>query len=289
MSHGDALTPMKAMLMGNTVNLVFDPILIFGAGLGVGGASLASLMGWLVSGFYMHMRLAQCGFVPPTLTWTRLMFPFWRAIWGLGYLIALTMLILPFSFGTMNWLLARFGPAPLGAWNLMSRVELMVALPFMGICNALVPFIGFNLGRRDYGRIRDSIRMSLIIEISGMFFVAIIFILFSKQIMGIFRPGPEVIRWGSYALRASATAFVFFPLELTLTGAAQGLKHPLYSLIATGARQLIFRIPLAVFFSYSWGVKGIYWSHPSATILTSLLCIFLIRDLLKKAFAAIGE
>lgn len=288
MSHGNALTPMKGMLLGNIVNLGLDPVLIFGAGLGVGGASLASLLGWLITGLYLRSQLMKSGFVRPSWIWTPGMFPYWRAIWALGYLIALGLLVIPFSFGTMNWLLARFGAAPLGAWNLMSRIELMIALPFMGICNALVPFIGFNRGRRDYGRIRDSIRMSLFIQISGMLFFAVLFVLFSKQIMDIFRPDPEVIRWGSYALRASATAYAFYPVELTLTGAAQGLRHPLYSLIATAVRQLGYRIPLAVFFSHAWGVKGIYWSHPAATALGALLSIFLIRSLLKKAFIEIG-
>ena len=283
MSHGDSMTPMKGMILGNIINLVLDPILIFWAGLGLAGASMASLLGWAFTGLYMRHRLAKEGFACPALTWEREMFPFWRAIWGLGYLIALSMIVIPISFGTMNWLLARAGAAPLGAWNLMSRVELMIALPFMGITNALVPFIGFNLGKKDFGRILEGIRFSLVMEIVGMAVFSLLFISFAKEIMEMFRPDGDVLRWSSYALRASATAYVLYSFELTLLGSAQGLGRPLYSLLSTGMRQIGLRLPLAFCLSSLWGVKGIYWSHPMSLMLGGLFSLVLLRILVRKA------
>ncbi|MFH1490493.1 MAG: MATE family efflux transporter [Pseudomonadota bacterium] len=282
MSHGDSLTPMKGMLLGNIVNLIMDPVLIFGAGLGVGGASMASLMGWICSGLYLRKRLLRMGFTGPSAALTPAMLPYWRAVWEIGYMIALSMVIIPFSFGTLNWLLARIGAAPLGAWNLMSRVEMMIALPLMGVGNALVPFIGYNLGRKACDRIRGGVWFSLVIGISIMAFFSVLFIIFSKQVMEMFHPGPEVLQWGAYALRVSATAYVLFPVELTLIGLSQGLKKPAYSLLSMAFRQLGLRIPLAVLLSHTWGAKGIYWSHPASMALTGLLCILLILNLLKK-------
>lgn len=282
MSHGDSFTPMKGMILGNIINLILDPVLIFSAGLGLGGASLASLLGWVFSGIYMRAKLARHGYISPGLTWTKDMLPYWRSIWGVGYLITLSLMVTTFSYGAMNWFLSREGAAPIGAWNLMGRVELMITLPFTGITNSLVPFIGYNFGRKTYVRILDAIKTSLFIEITGMVFFSFIFILFAEEIMAVFHPGEEVLRYASYALRVSAAAYIFFPFELTLQGTAPGLRRPGFSLSSLLFRQIILKITLAAVLSVYWGVKGIYWSHPVSMAAGGLLSVVLMRMLLQK-------
>ncbi len=282
MSHGDSFTPMKGMILGNIINLILDPVLIFWAGMGVGGASLASLLGWIFTGFYIRIKLARYGYTRPGLTLTKEMFSYWRAIWSIGYIITLSLMVITFSYGAMNWFLSKEGTAPIGAWNLMGRVELMITLPFTGISNALIPFVGFNFGKKAYGRILDAIKTSLFIEITGMVFFSILFILFSKDIMAVFRPGEEIIQYAAYALKVSAVAYVFFPFELTLQGTAPGLRRPGFGLSSLVFRQIILKITLAAVLSLFWGVKGIYWSHPISMAAGGLLSIVLMRMLLRK-------
>ncbi|NLD38674.1 MAG: MATE family efflux transporter [Desulfatiglans sp.] len=281
MSHGDSVTPMKGMVLGNILNLILDPVLIFSANMGVEGASLASLIGWIFTAYYLRRKLITYGYSVPVVKKTGDMIKQWRRIWGIGYVITLSMIVVTFSVGAMNWFLAREGAAAIGAWNLMSRVELMIVLPFMGISHSLVPFVGFNFGRRNKERIIAAVKTSLCIELSGMAVFSLLFIYFSKEIIGLFNPGQDVLQWGAYALRASATAYIFFPFELTLMGTAQGLRRPVFSLVTSIFRQIFLRIPLAALLYGMSGVKGIYWSHPLSMVAGGLLSAALIMVLLR--------
>ncbi|MBN2706452.1 MAG: polysaccharide biosynthesis C-terminal domain-containing protein, partial [Deltaproteobacteria bacterium] len=87
-SHGDTKTPMLAMIAGNLLNMVLDPLLIFSCGLGIGGASLASLLGWLLSGLIMWRALVKKGLARPALKISREFLPTWSQIVGLGAPVA---------------------------------------------------------------------------------------------------------------------------------------------------------------------------------------------------------
>lgn len=288
-SHGDTRTPMLAMIAGNLCNMVLDPLFIFGCGLGGAGASLASLFGWLLSALILVYFLRRRGYEKPGWRFNAAVRSRWPAIRGLGLPIALSLLILPISNAIFNYLLAACGPAYVGAWNLSTRIERMVVLPLYGITSALVPFVAFNLGRSNLERIKRGC-FAAIAACEGLVLPAVIFILWQADfLIGLFKPSPEVATPAVFALRVACSCYLFGPFELCLTGLAQGLKKPRYSLIINSLRVLLLRLPLALIFLRWRGGIGIYISHPLSAIITGGFSFFLLRHLLADEQKKLGK
>ncbi|MCK5539498.1 MAG: MATE family efflux transporter [Deltaproteobacteria bacterium] len=281
-SYGDTKTPMLAMIAGNLLNMVLDPLLIFSCGLGVEGASLASLLGWLLSSAIMWRALKNRGLDHPGLKFSRSHLKHWPQIAALGAPVAVSMLVIPVSVAMLNYLLADFGPAYVGAWNLSTRIEQMAILPLYGLSCALVPFIGFNLGLKRFDRIKEACQTALL----GCYVIVIptiiIFWFQADIIMHIFKPSPEVLKLAVFTLKIIGLGYFFTPFELVMTGLSQGLKQPKYSLIINCLRFLLLRVPLALLFSQFWGGHGIYISLPVSLTISGLVSFLLMRRLLKE-------
>lgn len=283
LSLGDARTPMKAMILGNIINIVLDPFLIFYCEMGIAGASLASLIGWTVAGSFMWFTLKRQARVKPQCLCTREEARSWREIGVLGGPVALAFLIIPISLIGLNYVLAPFGPAYVGAWALTARMEQMIVLPLYGLSCSLIPFAGYNLGAGNSDRIREAVRISLMISY-GVLLPAVVLLWFNASfVIGLFQPGSEVLELSTYALRASLLGYCLVPVELIVIGLAQGLRRPRYTLIINVARLLLLRLPLAFLLGYIWGGKGAYVSHALAMIVTGLVSIFILRHLLTLA------
>ena len=263
-SRGDTVTPMKGMLWGNGVNLALDPVFIFVFGWGTAGAAAAAFLSQLVCAAYLrHFLQRQAG----ALVWKprKGFLGEARLIAGQGAFVAMAYLVSPLALLLLNMILIRFGPVAVGAWNLMSRTELMITLPAMGLFNALAAFTSFSLGRRDYSRIKAGLLFFL--KFSWAFFaiVAFLFIEFSEAWMVLFQPAPELKSLGVLAMKASGMALLFMPVSMAMSGIAQGLKRPLYMTIYTVIYLFLLRLPLAYWIAGHWTEKEVFWAHPAAT------------------------
>lgn len=280
MSRGNTVAPMKAMIMGNVLNISLDPIFIFYLELGTMGAAIATLLGQMAAGVYLFRQLKRGGYeLPHRENFCRL-YTEWRLIVGQGIFIALSYMIIPVGLMLLNGVLARFGAAAVGAWNMMSRLEMLVMLPVMGLSNALAAFISFNLGRREYGRIREAVKVFFIISLAIVAPVMCCFMLFPRDLVGIFRPTAEVVHLGGYAVRASGVAGLFIVVNFALIGVAQGLKRPGFMVVSSLVNGIGIRVPVALFLALRWGETGVFWSHAVAAAGTALLAFFFIRRLL---------
>jgi putative MATE family efflux protein len=280
LSYGDAKTPMAAMIAGNLVNVVLDPFLIFFCGLGVQGAALASFLGWGISGALMWRQLARKGLDRPAL-WCRASDRrFWRPILVMGAPVALSMLVIPFSTLAFNVFLASAGPAFVGGWALSARVEMMLTLPIYGLACSLIPFCGFNLGRKDAGRIDEAVRFVLMVSYAIMVPVALYFHFNAAQVLSLLRPDAAVLDQAAFCLSWAVAGYLFLPFELVAGTVAQGVGRPRYSLGINLVRLLCLRLPLAFVFMHLWGGRGIYLGHPVSMALTGLVSIFVLRHIL---------
>lgn len=288
MSHGDTRTPMKAMILGNMANIALDPVFIFGLNMGVQGAAVATFLGWTLSAGFLWLHLRRQGMVRPSVSFQPGMLGRWMKIGALGSIIAVSMLISPVSLSILNKILAGFGPAAVGAWGVMSRMELMIVLPLFGLSSVLVPFIGFNLGRKDYGRIKEAVRLSTKLGLVVMAVASGLLLVFADKILILFQLEPHVLELGRFAVRCSALGLPFCVLEVVLIGVAQGLRHPKFALLLSAFRLLGARVPLAFLFAAEWGARGVYVSHAVAMVAGWIMAGFLTMRLLGKARQEIG-
>ncbi len=288
MSYGDSVTPMKGILLGNIVSIGLKYLFIFRCGMGVAGSSLGTCAGWTVSAVYLGSQLARHGRPVPVVALERDIFKRWKGIAGLGSQTALGVVISPVALGLINLVLARMDLAGVAALNLAMRLEFMVIVPLVGLSNALAPFMGFNLGRGEMARIHDGARASVRLGWAIILPVMVGFLLFARPLFWMFRPSDDVLGLAEYALRCSALGYLAVPLELTLQGAAIGLKQPRYAIVATGFRQLLLRVPLVAWLSARYGIHGAFWSLPVSMALSGALCLWLLRRLLDRTRSSLN-
>ena len=280
-ARGDTVTPMKAMLLGNIFNIMLAPIFIFVLGWGLTGAAAATFTCQCLSALYIGYRLRTL--LGETLRWLPQAgsLKIWRQILKQGLFVTAAYLITPIALMLLNGILVRFGAVAVGAWNLMSRTEMMVMLPIMGLGNALATFTGFNLGRLDYDRVWQGLVFFLKVSWAVIIPASLLFFVFPQQTISLFRPTPELKLLGGIAMQASALSLLFMPLLSAVAGMSQGMKRPVYMMGQIFVYLVCLRVPLADWFAGHWGQEGIYWSHPTASALTAVLSLVLLRRLLQ--------
>jgi Na+-driven multidrug efflux pump len=241
---------------------------------------LATLIGWGVAGAIMFTALRRRGLDSPTLVLKRESAGAWGEMLKLGFPVALSLLIIPVSTAGLNYVLASFGPAYVGAWTLSSRMEQMLILPIYGLTCALIPFVGYNMGMGNGQRVREATRLCIRACYLVLIPASALLAVFSSTVFGLFDPGPEVAALAVYAFRAALAGFVLAPVDLVVLGVAQGAKRPGYSLFLGFFRLLALRLPLAFVFSHFLGGKGVYLSHPASLIASGMLSLYLLHRLL---------
>lgn len=281
LSNGDSRTPMMAVIVGNVANLALDPLLIFGLDMGIAGASLASLCGWGLTAGFMLWRLRGRGLERPVLFCDRAHLRLWGEIVRCGMPVTLAMLVIPVGTIGLNAILVRQGAAFVGAWTLSMRIEQLVSMPLVGLVTALVPFVGFNLGRGSMDRIRQGKSACLKISFALVLVMGLPLFLFIDDVVRLFSPAPEVAALAAYSLRVALVGYLLAPVELVMTAVAQGIKRPGYTLLIYCMRLLVLRIPLALLLGRELGGKGVYLSHPASMIITGLVSIWLLHRIMQ--------
>ena len=281
MAHGDTVTPMKGMILGNIVNFCLDPLLIFVLDFGLTGAGLATLAGQSAAAIYIGWRWAQRQHKWLSACPAATMIGYWRQIGSQGAFVAAGYLISPAGLILMNGILSQWGAAAIGAWNMMSRLEMMVMLPVMGIGNGLAIFTSYNLGQGNFGRIRQGLTAFFRIAWSLTGLAAVVFALWPGELLGMFKPS-GVAELASLAVRASAAALIFLPVLFAVNGLAQGLKKPIFMVIIGFCYIIVMRVPLAWVLSSSFGVGGVYWAHPASAAGAAVVAAVLIVRLMRK-------
>lgn len=282
MAGGDTVTPMKGMIFGNVVNLILDPLLIFVLELGLTGAGIATFTGQMTAALYLGWQYSRRHQSWMTLRPRWEMTRCWQEVGSQGAFVTAGYLISPAGLMLMNGILAQWGEVAIGAWNMMSRIEMMVMLPVMGIGNALAVFIGFSLGQGRFDRIAQGLKAYGFIAWSLTIPAAALFALWPGELLSLFKPGAAVAALAALAVQASAVAILFQPVLFAFNGLAQGLKWPVFMAAVGFFYIIVLRVPLAWLLGHSLGIEGVYWAHPAAAAGAALVAAILIISLVKK-------
>jgi len=285
-SQGDTVTPMVSMVLGNVLNAFLDPLLIFGLGQGIAGAALATFLSRAASCAYLAFRMNSHSRFRLDLTRPS---PGFAKRAGLllrtGLPVSISQGSMALGVGILNRILSRFGAAAIGAWMLGNRVEGLAFLPVFGINGALIPFVGFNLGKNDIGRVRQAVKAAGTASSLFMVGVGILIYAWPQPILALFRPTPLVSDLAVASIRASATGYLFAALDITFWGVFQGTGHAAYGMLAQFVRTIGVRVPLALWLSTRWGLEGLWWCQPLSVLasfaVSALFLAHLFRELQK--------
>lgn len=258
---GDTVGPMLIQGVGAVVNLILDPLLIFGIGpfprMEVAGAALATVLGQLVglgASFWMVRRsrlihLTFRGFKPD---WEII-----RTMFRVGFPAILMQSLSSVMTVGMNLILplfTSFGVFILGAYY---KIQSFIFMPLYGMTNALVPIISFNYGARSRERITGTVRFSLVLTVAIMGAGTLFLMALAGPLLTLFDADGPLLAAGASALRMIALSFLFAGVSIILCSTLQALGSANASLLISMLRQVILLFPAALLLG--WLGEGLIW------------------------------
>lgn len=250
-SRGNMRRPMVAQIAGAVINIIFDPILIFGAGMGVAGAALATVIGQ-VSAALIVAPGAVCR--PPKVAH---IWHYVKRIYFFGYSSIFMQLLYTVYILALNMILAGFSDAAVTVLGLYYKWQSLFFVPLFGLETCIVPVLSYNYAIGQYDRCRQTMRFSFLISAAFMVLGMVGFILFPEQLLRVFSDSAEVIAIGKAAFPIIGSGFISAVFGLIMPSFFQALGMGLRSAFLALLRQLICLVPIFWAFSligldYTW-------------------------------------
>lgn len=288
-STGNTIYNMVIQGVGALINIILDPIFIFGLGpvpaLGTAGAAIATVIGQIVAMFLgiiitqkkiREIQLSVRGFHLDGMIM--------KAMYRIAIPAILMQSIMSFMTVMMNMILAPFSEMAVSVFSIYYKLQQFVFMAVLGMNNALIPILSYNYGANQMERIRESIRFALWMSCVIMAIGTVVFQLFPTQLLYLFDAKEAMLSIGIPALRTISVSFVFAGISMVLCSVFQALGSPNHSLLVTLLRQMVILLPLAYGFSSAFGLDMCWWSFPITEVLCALLSLYLLRSVQKRVF-----
>lgn len=282
-STGRTLFSMFSQVTGAVINIIFDPILIFGlAGfpkMGVAGAAYATILGQTIAtlvGVFCNLKFNK----DIRLSWKEIFRPraaIIKQIYIVGVPSMLMMFIGSVMTFAMNKILGKFSDTATAVFGVYFKIQSFFFMPVFGLNNGLIPVLAYNYGARKKERIKEALKFSMILAVGIMGVGTILFQLFPEALLKMFDAGDEMIRLGVPALRIISLSFCLASVCIVMGSIFQAFSKSIYSLFVAVGRQLVALIPAAWLLSLTGDVTNIWWAFPIAEGMSLILSIFFFR------------
>ena len=289
-STGKTVYSMATQLLGAVINIVLDPIMIFGLfgfpRLEVTGAAIATVTGQIiaaVAGVVVNIRLNKELHI--SLTKYRISGDVIRNIYSVGFpSIIMASVGSVMTFG-MNKILMSFTSTATAVFGVYFKLQSFVFMPVFGLTNGMVPIVAYNYGARKPKRITKAIKLSIIYGVCIMVAGFTVFQLFPGELLGIFSASEDMLVIGIPALRIVSISFLIAGFGVVASSVFQALGHGFLSLAVSVLRQLVVLLPAAYILAKTGGLHACWWAFPIAEMFSGVICFLFIRYAYKKEVA----
>jgi putative MATE family efflux protein len=274
--EGNTVTPMQVMILGTLVNIVLDPLLIFGIGpfpaLGVQGAAIATVIGRAVSCILLTVSLfGTKNIVVLNMRAFRYQGSILRGIFAVGGPTIVGQLSNSLGLSLLFILLRPYGDMAKSAFTLGFTYQQVAILPIIGIAQGSLTMTGQNFGAKEFRRVRAVIQKSLLFCMVLMSAFALVMIVGRGSLVRVFSDVAEVIRIGRSMLLIFALGFPFVAARFILSSFFQGLGKGFAAFVINFSYIILFAMPLALLLSRVIGIEGIWIGIVAGNLLSSVL------------------
>ena len=291
---GNTMLSMTTQLTGAVINIILDPIMIFGLlgtpQMGVAGAAAATVIGQIggmLLGFVLNqlknheLKVVWRGFRPEASVF--------KSILAVGFPSIIMQSISSFMNVFMNLILIAYGNTAVSVLGVYFKLQSFVFMPVFGLGNGLVAIVGYNYGARErvYDAIRVAVKLAVIIMAVGM----AAFLLIPEVLLSLFEAegASDLTAMGVVALRIISSHFILAAIGITLSTVFQAIGKGFYSLLMSLCRQLIVLLPAAWILSQLGGVNAVWWCFPVAEAVSLTLCLALFRKVDVRMLKPLGQ
>ena len=293
-STGKTFYTMLTQGMGALINIILDPIFIFGyfglPAMGVAGAAIATVIGQTVAGIAAvavnlkkntEIKLQFRGFRPD------------MAIIGEIYKVGVPSIIMQSigSFMTygMNQILLAFTSTAATVFGVYFKLQSFVFMPIFGLNNGMVPIVAYNFGARNKERLTRTVKLSMVYAVCLMAAGFLVFQIFPAQLFAMFDASETMLAIGVPALRIISLSFVLAGFGIVSGSVFQALGNGVYSLIVSVARQLLVLLPVAFLLSLTGNLNAVWWAFPIAELVSFGVSVFFLIRIYRGVIRYIGE
>ena len=281
---GDASVAMWTLVLSNGLNIILDPIFIFGFGpipeFGVTGAAIATNIG---RGTAVIFQLGILFF-----GWSRIKLELKDLVLRLNVMFNLIKVslggIAQFLIGTSSWvflmrIMSEFGSEVLAGYVIAIRVMMFTFMPAWGMSNAAATLVGQNLGAQQPERAERSVWITGKYNALFMLAVSSVYLVFATQIISLFNQTPEVVQNGALCLRIVAAGYLFYAYGMVITQAFNGAGDTKTPTKINFVAFWLFQLPFAYLaaLAFDWGPLGVFLAITLAEVMLSVIAIVWFR------------
>ena len=293
-STGRTVLAMTTQLIGAVINIVLDPIFIFGLcgmpRLGVTGAAVATVAGQITAAiiaiFLNLKRNPEIHIRPRLICWDKMVA---RDIYRVGVpSIVMQSIGSVMTFG-MNKILFVFTPTATAVFGAYFKIQSFIFMPVFGLNNGMVPIISYNYGAAKPERVWKTVRLTIFTAVSIMFLGFLAFQTFPAMLLALFDASAEMTAIGVPALRTISISFLLAGFCIISGSVCQAVGNPMYSMVVSVCRQLVVLLPVAWLLAQTGRLEMVWWSFPIAEIASVTLSAIFLRRTVRSANANMRE
>lgn len=283
-AYGKTKSSMIVQFSGAVINLILDPILIFGVGiipaLGIKGAAISTVIGQcfgMVLGFAIILKNRII--TVKEIIELKLDKSITKEIYKVGFPTIIMEALNSFITLFLNKILISFSDSAVSVWGIYNQLQKFVIIIVYGLNNGMIPIVAYNWGAKKKERVKECISFFLKVGLVVVLFGEVIFLFFPEQIISIYDVTSEVLAIGKDAFRILSLGFIFAGISLVLSSTFQAFGNGTYSLIINLSRKIVFVLPLILILKPFIGIYSVWLSFTIAEVITMIIAIVLFRNI----------
>ncbi|WP_455714195.1 MATE family efflux transporter [Anaerosporobacter sp.] len=283
---GEMRVTMIVLAAGAIINIILDPILIFGKfgfpAMGVTGAAIATVIGQ-ISGLILYIVILAYKKIPLNLSLRNVHLDkhLIKQLYSVGIPSSIMMSLPSLLVSVLNSFLVKFSDIHVSVLGIYNKLQTFIYLPGNGIVQGMRPILGYNYGAKQTDRLHKTLKISLLFVATIMLIGTVLFLVIPQQILGLFNADAAMLEIGVPALRIICLGFLISTFGIIYSGAFEALGFGIQSLVISLLRQLIITIPLCIILTKFIGATGIWASFPISEAIAAIVAIILMRKTLK--------
>lgn len=293
-STGRTIFTMITQSTGAIINIILDPILIFGLfgmpKMGVAGAAIATVTGQICAAILAitfnltknpDVHICFKGFKPQII--------FVKNILSVGIpSIIMSSVGSAMTFG-MNKILITFSSTAVAVFGVYFKLNSFVFMPVFGLNNGMVPIVSYNYGAQNKKRLTKTIKLAIMYAVCIMFIGIMLFQFIPDVLLKLFDASDHMLEIGIPALRVISLSFAFAGICIVISSSLQALGHGFLSMMISITRQLIILLPSAYILAKIGGIHAVWWSFNIAEIASLTLSLLFFKHMYNKIIKHLGE
>lgn len=280
-ASGNMIYPMIMQIVGAVINIILDPIFIFGwfgvPKMGIAGAAIATVIGQLVAmGLSIYLVAKKSKVIQINFKHFRFSLPIVKEIYKVGIPSILMQSIMAFIVIILNNILIMFSQTAVSVLGVYFKLQSFVYMPVFGLTQGALPIMGYSYGANNKERLASCLKKGLVVSLSIMVCGVILFWTFPRQLLMMFNATEHMFAMGIPALRIMSTGFSFAGIGIMISTLFQAIGEGNKSLLISVTRQIVVLLPLAWICSQFLGATGVWIAVAAAEFAGAVISVILL-------------